>query len=133
MLLLKKGRSISQYHKRKQNKEVEKQHLFSITFMNNQNYIIRTKLENQMKMQDIEQNRACNEKKFAHKELGLISNKFLLNLKARYYTVFNIFPSRHLLWLIKLNRRVTWRAGRDTNILSSLRTFMVSQSEPSIA
>lgn len=31
-------------------------------FMNNKSYIIRTKLANQTKMQDIEQNRACKDK-----------------------------------------------------------------------
>ena len=62
LCILKQGYSISQYHKRKQNKELEKQHLFSIMFMNNRSYVIRTELANQMKMQDTEWNRVYKEK-----------------------------------------------------------------------
>lgn len=113
-LRIKQGYSTSQYHKRKQNKDLEKQHLFTIMFTNNQSYIIRTKLATQMKMQDTEKNRACNEKKFAHKELGLLSNEFRLKMNGTYYTAFAVANKT-------VNRQVTWRTRRgDTSIPSNL-------------
>ena len=77
-----------------------------------------------MKMQDTEKNRACYEKKFAHKELGLMSNEFWLKMNGMYYTAFAVANKT-------VNRQVTWRTRRgDTSIPSNLRTFIVSQSEP---
>lgn len=32
-------------------------------------------------------------KHFAHKELGLMRNEFLLKMKARYYTILLYFPA----------------------------------------
>lgn len=46
-----------------------------------------------MNMQDTEYTRDCNESNFAYKDLRVMSNEFLLKMKARYHPVFNILPS----------------------------------------